>query len=71
MIKVTQLDNEEREMIVVALGMRRNWIETGDVVLSAKDVEARKFSDHEIKALSTDQMRLIIRTEELIAKLYS
>ena len=72
------LTNEEREDIVVSLNMRCNYIETGDISLSAADVAERlKSRDtmfkerYEIKALSLDQMKVIIRMKELIMKLYA
>jgi len=60
------LSANEREIIVVALQMRTNFIETGSVVLSAEDAVAQK---KPVKALSTDQMRLIVRSRELVEKL--
>ena len=72
------LTSEEREDIVVALNMRCNYIETGDISLGAADVAERlKSRDtmfkerYEIKALSLDQMKVIIRMKELIVKLYA
>ena len=72
------LTSEEREDIVVSLNMRCNYIETGDISLSAADVAERlKSRDtmfkerYEIKALSLDQMKVIIRMKELVMKLYA
>ena len=72
------LTSEEREDIVIALNMRCNYIETGDISLGAADVAERlKSRDtlfkerYEVKALSLDQMKLIIRMKELIMKLYA
>jgi len=72
------LTSEEREDVVIALNMRCNYIETGDISLGAADVAERlKSRDtlfkerYEVKALSLDQMKLIIRMKELIQKLYA
>lgn len=75
------LTTDEKEMIAVALNMRRNYIETGTVSMSAKDVQKTKgmrSGEHtlfkegkaEVKALSTAQMQLIINTENLIKRIY-
>jgi len=68
MIDLTQ---KEKEMIIIGLTMRRNYIETGDTFTSAADVEKFGGKDKKIKALSTEQMQLIIDTETLIKKLYN
>ena len=69
MITIT-LSPKEKEMIVIALNMRRNYIETGNALVSG--AYAEKFrKDIQIRNLSTDQMQLIIDTENLIKKLYS
>ena len=72
------LTSEEREDIVTSLNMRCNYIETGDISLSAVDVAERLKSRntlfkerYEVKALSLDQMKVIIRMKELIMKLYA
>jgi len=68
MIDIT---SKEKEMIIIGLGMRRNYIETGNIAVSAADVEKMGDStNNKINALSTDQMQLIIDTEALITKLY-
>jgi len=64
------LSSEEKEMIVLGLTMRKNFIETGDPLISAQDVEKLKRTDIPIKALSTSQMQLIINTERLISKIF-
>jgi len=61
---------KEKEMIIIGLNMRRNYIETGNVLVSAAQVEKLGRTDNEINALSTEQMQLIINTENLIKKLY-
>jgi len=68
MIDLTQ---KEKEMIIIGLNMRRNYIETGNISVSAMDVEKMGKTNNKINALSTDQMQLIIDTENLIKKLYS
>ena len=63
------LTREEKNMIVTGLQMRRNYIETGDVNLSA--LQASRLGKGNINALSSDQMRLLVKTEELITKVLS
>jgi len=63
------LTNKEKEMIVIALNMRRNYIETGDVVMSA--AQSKKMGKLDTNALSVAQMQLIIDTENLIKRLYN
>jgi hypothetical protein len=61
------LTDDEIKMIWVALNMRNNYIETGDVTLSAAD--AKQFNeDKKINALSDDQMRLILASRDMINK---
>jgi len=66
-----QLTDKEKEMIVIGLNMRRNYIETGDSLTSAADIERFGEKDKKIKALSTEQMQLVIDTENLIRRLYN
>ena len=67
-----KLTEAEKEVVWVALGMRRRYIETGTTTLSAADVQrmgteaAKKEFGAEIQALNTDQMKLIILTEKLV-----
>jgi len=67
-----KLSEEEKEAVWVALGVRRNIIETGSYSLSAADISnmgaeaAKEEFGAEILPLSTDQIELIIRTEKLI-----
>jgi len=72
------LTTEEKEAITISLNMRCNYIETGDVNLNAADAAQRLNSRdtlfkerYEVKALSLEQMKLIIMMKELIMKLYS
>lgn len=72
-IATIQLTSEEKQMIILGLQMRRNYIETGNISYSAADaVRIGKYAPDDVKinALSTDQMRLILETEKLVAKLY-
>lgn len=62
-----QLTEKEKEILHMCLNMRICYIETGDVVLRAYDAAQQK---KPFEALSTDQMRAIIETEDLIKKLY-
>lgn len=63
------LTKQEKEAIVIGLQMRVAYIETGDPMLRASDVQ----NGHrgKIQALSPDQMRLIILSEDLIKKIYN
>ena len=68
---------EEKEMIIIALNMRANFVQTGSVSLSPEDVanmgaDAAKCEyGAAIKPLTVDQMRLIITTYDIIKKLLS
>lgn len=71
------LDDKEKEMIVISLNMRRNYIETGDISVSAKDLSNMDTSylrlrgkEPKVNALSTEQMQLIINMENLIKRIY-
>jgi hypothetical protein len=68
------LTKEEKEMIIIGLQMRSNYVQTGNFHLSLRDLEAMgeetfKSVGGEIKALSFDQMQLCINTEKLITKI--
>jgi len=66
---------EEREDMIISLGMRIKYIQTGSSVLSAQDIkdigadEARRVYDAEIKPLSAEQMEGILRMQKTIEKL--
>jgi len=60
------MNMDDRELSAYALDMWANTIETGDPGLTAHDAKAQKL---EIRALSTDQMRLIVRLRDLAAGL--
>ena len=61
----------EKSTLITSLLTRRNVIETGNIAVSAADVEKMgEHTNNKINALSTDQMQLIIDTEALIIKLF-
>lgn len=63
-----KLSDEEKELIVFGLYMRKNYIETGDPLISAQD--ARNMGKEKmIKSLNKDQYFLIVQLEELIQKI--
>lgn len=74
---VRYLTSQEKEMIAIGLSMRRCYIETGSTTFGAADVakmdpkEAKRRYGAEIKALSEDQMRLILASRDLERKIYS
>lgn len=58
-------EQTDHELIRTALHLWANHIETGNVALSARDaVHAHK----PFKALSNDQMKLVVRLRELAEK---
>jgi hypothetical protein len=73
---VRYLTSKEKEMITIGLNMRKCYIETGSTSLGAADVakigveEAKRQFGAEIKALSEDQMKLILATNELERKIW-
>ena len=63
---------EEKQDIMIALNMRCNYIETGNVAFSANDVEnmgKEASGDAKIRALSESQMELLLRMKSLIKRL--
>lgn len=65
--KVLEISEEGRNDLYISLSMRCGFIETG-TINRAKDL--RSESDKRlIKALTVDQMKAIIRMEELMSKL--
>ena len=54
----------DKEIIYYSLAMRKNYIQTGDPFKSPEDVE--NCGEGKIKVLSTDQMKLVIRIQELM-----
>ena len=74
---VRYLTKEEKEMITVALNLRRNYMETGSISMGAADLQNINPKDAErqfgakIQALSEDQMKLILATSELERKIFT
>lgn len=67
-----QLTDEERQELILALNMHRNWIETRDPLTSAGDrLRLATFPGMatNIRALGNDQMNLIIRIQAILNKL--
>lgn len=69
------ISSEERELIHAGLNIRKNIIQTGCPTVGAADIErmgtqTAKDMGAELKALSNDQMRLLLKIEDLITKLY-
>lgn len=58
----------DKEIIRYALLMWRNYIQTGDVVLSASDAINSGQQD-KCKQLNSDQQKFVVRLEELATKL--
>lgn len=71
---IRPLTSDEKQMIHIALGMRENYIETGTIAMDALTVQkmgdkaANEFGAT-IKALSVDQMKLLIASKELKTKI--
>lgn len=71
-----QLSREEKDMLWIGLGLRENIIETGNPYYGADTINkigraAAKEHRATIKALSVDQMKLLIASKELAAKILS
>ena len=64
------LTEEEKELLIFGLHMRKCFIETGDPLMSAADAKIQK-KEKSIKALSDDQYELIVKINKLIKKLES
>ena len=74
MTKTITLTDDGVEMIIESLSIRRNIIETGCPTLGAIDIEHvgdeyAKRHNAKIRALSADQMQLIIQIDELCKEL--
>jgi RIO-like serine/threonine protein kinase len=65
----TRFSSEEKEILALSLAMRRNLIETGDPVLSSVDIG--KGHKGEVRALSPDQMRTILKVRDLEHKVWN
>jgi len=57
-----EITGEDKEHIYRALNMWKNYIETGNIVLSAADAKER---GEKYNALSVDQMKFIVHLEDL------
>ncbi len=55
--------------IIIALYMRRNWIETGNVILGARDAVLSGRPSKKLPVLGDDQKACVARLEALIVKL--
>ena len=70
--KITQ---KEKDLLIIGLQMRMNYIQTGDMSLSANDlgkIGKENWSPGvKILPLSIEQMRIIIEMEELKKKISS
>lgn len=67
-IPTTKMESD-RDIVYTALSMRKNKIETGNADYSARDLQNMNETSHDgakIRPLSPDQMRLIIRIDELM-----
>ena len=69
-----KLTLEEKQHLITALQMRVCYIETGDVTLTAQDVENMKEQGVHgvggvVKALDENQMRAIIKMKDLMRKI--
>lgn len=62
-----KFNHRELTLIIEGLQCRRCYIETGTGYLTAKDVENQGQS---VRALSLDQMRMVVEHEDLLTKLY-
>jgi hypothetical protein len=58
---------EERELIISGLGMRKNYIETHDALMSAQDAENMGL-EVKVYALNQEQHELIIKLYNLIKR---
>lgn len=64
------LTSEEKEIIYSGLCMRKNFIETGDCLFSA--IDAKNMGEEKcIKILNTDQIKFVIKIQELIKRFFN
>jgi hypothetical protein len=66
----TSYAENERELVYRSVCMYRNWLETGDVILSATDARNSGRADI-IKSLSVEQMKIIIELDRIQIELLS
>ena len=59
-----ELRPSDNELIQRALGMYSNWVQTGDVICSVEDLK-NQGREKEINHLTLEQMKLVVRLEEL------
>jgi hypothetical protein len=55
---------DDNELKYMALNMYANWIETHDVIISARDAVASG-EQKKVRALDVNQMKMVIRLREL------
>lgn len=67
-LTIMALTAEEKELLVFGLHMRKNFIETGDALMSAIDAQNMGVQK-KIKALGNDQINLIQKINDLILKI--
>lgn len=65
-----KLTEQEKNALWIALNCRTNYIETGNITISAEDFVklGRRAPNAQINALSEDQMRAILLSKELLRK---
>ncbi len=64
---LTNLTKEDKDILYFSLSCRRCIIETGDYSMSAQDAMNAGLQS-QIRALTTEQMKVIIRIEELMSE---
>jgi hypothetical protein len=65
---LSNLTKEDKELLYFSLSCRKCIIETGDYSMSAQDAVRARRKD-EIRVLTSTQMKVIIRIEELMTQL--
>lgn len=63
------ITKEQRDDMILALHMRINFIQTGEINMDAETAQ-KAGQGHKIKPLSDDQMRTILRMKDTINALY-
>lgn len=60
-------DDSDRSLIVTALRMWRNWIQTRDISLSTNDIIASgdKEKKKKVRSLTSEQQNFVVRLETL------
>lgn len=67
MSNLVKLTNEQKCDISNSLKMWANYIETGDVVLTAEDAQN---IDKKVRALNTEQMKRVVELRALVDSIY-